>query len=99
MIAASVAAMVGRVQDYVPGYRLKQAVQFERFGSNRPIHIPGYGDFTGVKTSIYLEVEGAGDYLPLVRKNGRRSANLIFSVPGFALGYDVLVMSVCGMPA
>jgi len=63
-IRASVTAMVARVQGYVPGYRLKQEVQFERFGSNRPIHIPGYGDFTGVKTSIFLEVEGAGDYLP-----------------------------------
>jgi hypothetical protein len=30
--------------------------------------------------------ERAGDYLPLVRTNGRRSANLIFSVPGFGLG-------------
>ncbi|MBA3397910.1 MAG: hypothetical protein H0T89_35125 [Deltaproteobacteria bacterium] len=30
--------------------------------------------------------ERAGDYLPLVRQNGRRSANLIFSVPGFGLG-------------
>ncbi|HEY1818083.1 MAG TPA: hypothetical protein VGG74_37330 [Kofleriaceae bacterium] len=30
--------------------------------------------------------ERAGDYLPLVRANGRRSANLVFSVPGFALG-------------
>jgi hypothetical protein len=30
--------------------------------------------------------ERAGDYLPLVRENGRRSANLIFSVPGFGLG-------------
>ncbi|MCX5741337.1 MAG: hypothetical protein NT062_02430 [Proteobacteria bacterium] len=30
--------------------------------------------------------ERAGDYLPLVRDNHRRSANLIFSVPGFALG-------------
>lgn len=30
--------------------------------------------------------ERAGDYLPLVRKNGKRSANLIFNVPGFALG-------------
>jgi hypothetical protein len=30
--------------------------------------------------------ERAGDYLPLVRNNGRRSANLIFSVPGFGLG-------------
>ncbi|QSQ24016.1 hypothetical protein JY651_03285 [Pyxidicoccus parkwayensis] len=30
--------------------------------------------------------ERAGDYLPLVRANGLRSVNLIFNVPGFALG-------------
>jgi len=30
--------------------------------------------------------ERAGDYLPLVRNNNKRSANLIFSVPGFGLG-------------
>ena len=30
--------------------------------------------------------ERAGDYLPLVRADGRRSANLVFSVPGFGLG-------------
>jgi hypothetical protein len=30
--------------------------------------------------------ERAGDYLPLVRVNGQRSANLIYSVPGFGLG-------------
>lgn len=30
--------------------------------------------------------ERAGDYLPLVRANGTRSANLVFSVPGFGLG-------------
>lgn len=30
--------------------------------------------------------ERAGDYLPLVRNNGARSANLVFSVPGFHLG-------------
>jgi hypothetical protein len=30
--------------------------------------------------------ERAGDYLPLVRASGRRSVNLIFSVPGFGLG-------------
>lgn len=30
--------------------------------------------------------ERAGDYLPLVRANGRRSANLTFNVPGFGLG-------------
>ena len=63
-IAESVAAMVKEVQSYVPGYRLKQEVQFERFGSNNPLHIPGRGDFEGIKSSIFLEVEGAGHYLP-----------------------------------
>ena len=63
-IRASVEAMVAKVQAYVPGYRLKQEVQFERFGDNNKLKIPGMGDFTGVKTMILLEVEGAGDYLP-----------------------------------
>ena len=63
-IRASVEAMVKKVQDYVPGYRLKQEVQFERFGDNNPLKIPGRGNFTGIKTSVFLEVEGAGDYLP-----------------------------------
>jgi acetaldehyde dehydrogenase len=64
VIDESVKRMVADVQKFVPGYRLKQELQFERFGDNRPIKIPGYGEFTGVKTAIYLEVEGAGDYLP-----------------------------------
>jgi len=63
-IRASIEAMVARVQAYVPGYRLKQQVQFERFGDNNPLTIPGLGSFTGIKTMILLEVEGAGDYLP-----------------------------------
>ena len=62
--SASVAAMVAEVQTYVPGYRLKQEVQFERFGDNNPLKIPGMGEFTGLKSMILLEVEGAGDYLP-----------------------------------
>ena len=63
-IRASVEAMVKKVQAYVPGYRLKQEVQFERFGDNNTLKIPGRGEFTGIKTMILLEVEGAGDYLP-----------------------------------
>ena len=63
-IRASVEAMVARVQAYVPGYRLKQAVQFERFGDNNKLKIPGQGEFSGIKSMIMLEVEGAGDYLP-----------------------------------
>ena len=64
VIRASVEAMVADVQKYVPGYRLKQEVQFERYRDNNKLRIPGMGEFTGVKTSIFLEVEGAGDYLP-----------------------------------
>jgi acetaldehyde dehydrogenase len=48
----------------VPGYRLKQKVQFERVGDNRPLHIPGVGEMAGLKSSIFLEVEGAAHYLP-----------------------------------
>ncbi|MEZ5709843.1 MAG: acetaldehyde dehydrogenase (acetylating) [Blastomonas sp.] len=63
-IRSSVEAMVKNVQAYVPGYRLKQQVQFERFGDNNKLKIPGRGEFSGIKTMILLEVEGAGDYLP-----------------------------------
>ncbi len=68
-IAKSVAKMVAQVQDYVPGYRLKQAVQFEHFGANRTLSVPGHGEFTGIKTSVFLEVEGAGHYLPAYAGN------------------------------
>ena len=63
-VKESVESMVSKVQAYVPGYRLKQEIQFERFGSNNPCVIPGYGQFEGLKASIFLEVEGAGYYLP-----------------------------------
>lgn len=63
-IQKSVEDMVKTVQGYVPGYRLKQNVQFERFGDNNPLKIPGLGEFTGLKSSVFLEVEGAGHYLP-----------------------------------
>jgi acetaldehyde dehydrogenase len=68
-IAAAIEAMVGRVSAYVPGYRLKQKVQFERFGSNNPVRIPGIGSFEGIKTSVFLEVEGAAHYLPAYAGN------------------------------
>lgn len=68
-IEDSVSAMVEKVKGYVPGYRLKQALQFERFGSNNPISIPGIGTFEGIKTSVFLEVEGAAHYLPAYAGN------------------------------
>jgi acetaldehyde dehydrogenase len=63
-IAASVDAMVAEVGTYVPGYRLKQKVRFERVGLNGPLRIPEMqGEFTGLKVSDFLEVEGAAHYL------------------------------------
>jgi acetaldehyde dehydrogenase len=64
LVAESVAKQVEEVQSYVPGYRLKQEVQFERIGDNTPLKIPGLGEFVGLKTSVFLEVEGAAHYLP-----------------------------------
>jgi acetaldehyde dehydrogenase len=58
-IDASVREAVQRVQRYVPGYRLKQAVQFE----------PWTGRFPGLKVSVFLEVEGAAHYLPAYAGN------------------------------
>jgi acetaldehyde dehydrogenase len=69
-IRASVAEMVAEVQTYVPGYRLKQDVQFERIGGNAPLHIPEMGeDFIGLKVTIFIEVEGAAHYLPAYAGN------------------------------
>ena len=64
-IEASVLEMEKAVQAYVPGYRLKQKVQFETYGDNSKLHIPEMGgSFSGLKVSIFLEVEGAAHYLP-----------------------------------
>ena len=64
-IEASVDRMADDVRGYVPGYRLKQAVQFEDLSAARPARIDGVGVFSrGMKVSVFLEIEGAGHYLP-----------------------------------
>ena len=63
-IREAIEKMVAKVQAYVPGYRLKQEVQFQRIGPNDPANIPGAGPKTGLKVTTFLEVEGAGHYLP-----------------------------------
>ncbi|HDR9757492.1 TPA: acetaldehyde dehydrogenase (acetylating) [Burkholderia cepacia] len=63
-VDASVEAMAKAINAYVPGYRLKQKVQFDVIPENAPLNIPGLGKFSGLKTSIFLEVEGAAHYLP-----------------------------------
>ncbi|WP_397473693.1 acetaldehyde dehydrogenase (acetylating) [Pusillimonas sp.] len=68
-VRESVEAMVQEVQRYVPGYRLKQEVQFDLYDESSPLNVPGLGKVTGLKTSIYLEVEGAAHYLPAYAGN------------------------------
>lgn len=68
-IRESVRAMVQDVQQYVPGYRLKQEVQFDLYDEDRPLNVPGLGKLAGLKTSIFLEVEGAAHYLPAYAGN------------------------------
>jgi acetaldehyde dehydrogenase len=68
-IEASILDMVAAVQRYVPGYRLKQKVQFEVIGDNAPVRIPGIGPVAGLKTTVLLEVEGAAHYLPAYAGN------------------------------
>lgn len=68
-IRDSIHNMVETVQEYVPGYRLKQEVQFEVIGDNNPVNIPDIGLASGLKTSVFLEVEGAAHYLPAYAGN------------------------------
>ncbi|MFD6066505.1 acetaldehyde dehydrogenase (acetylating) [Amycolatopsis lurida] len=61
-IAASVRQMAERVREYVPGYTLKQEVQFDPV---RRQWVPELGrEVSGLKVSVFLEVLGAAHYLP-----------------------------------
>lgn len=68
-VEAAIEKMVAQVNAYVPGYRLKQRVQFETFDSKNPLNISGVGKMTGLKTSVFLQVEGAAHYLPAYAGN------------------------------
>ena len=68
-IEKSIEEMAARVKSYVPGYRLKQKVQFESIGDNAPVNIPGIGPCSGLKTTVFIEVEGAAHYLPAYAGN------------------------------
>ena len=64
LVVKSINDMVAQVQKYVPGYQLHQQVQFERIAPQNPVFIQGLGKVYGLKTTIFLEVRGAGHYLP-----------------------------------
>lgn len=65
LIEDSIEAMVERVRHYVPGFRLKQKIQFDE------VVAPLYrgGSEPGLKTTVFLEVEGAAHYLPAYAGN------------------------------
>ncbi len=68
-IENDVVAVVDKVNTYVPGYRLKQRVQFETFSAQHPLYIPETGKFTGTRVTVMLEVTGAAHYLPAYAGN------------------------------
>jgi acetaldehyde dehydrogenase len=70
-ITASVEEMVARVQAYVPGYRLKQQVQFAPLPASESLQVL-LGDVPPadrLQVTVFLEVEGAAHYLPAYAGN------------------------------
>ena len=61
--------MVGRVQAYVPGYRLKQKLQYEKVAADDPLRALAPAAQELLKVSVFLEVEGAAHYLPAYAGN------------------------------
>lgn len=63
-VRASVKSMVEEVQQYVPGYRLKQDVQFDDVAEQTAVKLGAEGNVAMIKVTVFLEVEGAAHYLP-----------------------------------
>ena len=70
-IRASIEKMVGDVAAYVPGYRLKQAVQITEVPDDQPVHTLISEDTSRPthQVSVFLEVEGAAHCLPAYAGN------------------------------
>ena len=67
----SVQQMVADVATYVPGYRLRQAVQFTDVDPGAAVRTlnPDLDPAPRTQVSVFLEVEGAGHYLPAYAGN------------------------------
>ena len=83
-IIASIVAMEKAVQEYVPGYRLLQEPQIDE---------PSPATLGQTKVSIFVEVEGAGDYLPPY------SGNLDIMTAAAARVGDNIARSLDGSPS
>lgn len=64
----AVKEVVQAVARYVPGYRLVKEPIFES-REEEGLKMPGEGAVKGIKVTVLLEVEGAGDYLPAYAGN------------------------------
>ena len=70
-IEKSVADMADAVRKYVPGYRLKQKVQFEHIGDNHPVRIPGVGPLLGPQDHDHARGRGRGALPAGLRRQSR----------------------------
>ncbi|MGD0607146.1 MAG: acetaldehyde dehydrogenase (acetylating) [Streptosporangiaceae bacterium] len=70
-VTASIRQMVADVAAYVPGYRLKQAVQFTDLDATENTRTlnPALQPADRTQVSVFLEVEGAAHYLPAYAGN------------------------------
>ena len=65
----SIEDMVGKVNAYVPGYRLKQEVQIVPIPEGQPVSGLAGDSVVTHQVTVFLEVEGAAHYLPAYAGN------------------------------